>query len=109
MFFLISDASSPAASAPVNAATAAGIPVKSTRDNRRVLATAPIIAAVEAMGIELLNIIENPRTPQKLAHRRKISLDAVPRCTAIKSSGCNFRIIAVIQAPMVATSMMINA
>ena len=36
-----------------------GIPVKSTSSRRKVLATEPISAAVAAMGMELLNIIEN--------------------------------------------------
>ena len=76
MFFLISDASSPADKAPMNAAAAGGIPVKSISSSRNVLATSPIYAAMAAMGMVLLNIIENPNTPQKLAmirrHRSRI-------------------------------------
>ena len=40
--------------------------VKSISSKRSVFATAPIQAAVVAIGIELLNIIEKPNTPQKL-------------------------------------------
>ena len=50
MFFLISDASSPADKAPMNAAAAGGIPVKSISSSRNVLATAPINAAMAAAG-----------------------------------------------------------
>ena len=46
--------------------------VKSTSSRRSVLAIAPITAVVAAIGIELLNIIENPNTPQKLAINLKI-------------------------------------
>mgnify|MGYP004672219911 CR=1 FL=1 len=61
----------PAHNAPINAAGAAGILVKSTSSSLNVLATAPISAAVAAIGTELLNMIEKPNTPQKLAMRRK--------------------------------------
>ena len=70
--FFINEASSPAVTAPINAAAAAGIAVKSTSSRRSVLAIAPITAVVAAIGIELLNIIENPNTPQKLAINLKI-------------------------------------
>ena len=66
--FLMREASSPAVKAPINAAAAAGIPVKSTSSSRSVLAAAPMKAAVDyAIETELLNIMEKPKTPQKLA------------------------------------------
>lgn len=64
---LMNEASSPAVRAPANAAAAAGMPARSTSSRRRVLAMAPMAAAVAAMCIELLNMMENPNTPQKLA------------------------------------------
>ena len=85
MFFLIKDASRPAVSAPIKAAATAGIPVKSTSSRRKVLATEPISAAVAAMGMELLNIIENPNTPQKLAINRRTSRETSLRFTEVKS------------------------
>ena len=51
----------------IEAAAAAGIPVKSTSSSRSVLAAAPMKAAVDAIETELLNIMEKPKTPQKLA------------------------------------------
>ena len=53
-----------------NRSTAAGVAVKLTSSRRNVFAMAPIKAAVAAIGIELLNIIENPNTPQKLVINR---------------------------------------
>jgi hypothetical protein len=44
--------------------------VISTISSRRVFAMAPIPAAVAASRTGLLNIIENPNTPQKLVIRR---------------------------------------
>ncbi|MFR4172137.1 MAG: hypothetical protein ACLT20_11600 [Lachnospiraceae bacterium] len=72
------------------------------------LARAPIAAAVAAMGTGLLNIMENPNTPQKLVSSRRISKAVVLRWMAIKSTGCSFRISAMIQANMVATRTMIT-
>lgn len=40
--------------------------VKSMSSSRNVLAAAPISAAVAAMGMALLNMIEKPKTPQML-------------------------------------------
>ena len=65
--FLMREASSPAVKAPINAAAAAGIPVKSTSSSRSVLASAQMKEAVYAIETELLNIMEKPKTPQKLA------------------------------------------
>lgn len=65
--FLIIEARIPATSAPINAAAAGGIFARSTISRRRVLATAPIHPAVAASFLGLLNITENPKTPQKLA------------------------------------------
>ena len=67
---LISDARIPAVSAPTKAAPAGGMAVISTISSRRVFAMAPIPAAVAASRTGLLNIIENPNTPQKLVIRR---------------------------------------
>lgn len=64
------EARSPAVNAPIKAATAAGVAVKLTSSRRNVFAMALIKAAVAAIGIELLNIIENPNTPQKLVINR---------------------------------------
>ena len=49
LLFLIKEASNPAVSAPIKAAAAGGILVKSTSSSRSVLAMAPIKAAVAAM------------------------------------------------------------
>ncbi len=54
------EASSPATSAPQNAAAGAGMVWKSTNSSRRVLATAPINPEVMASRCELLNIMEKP-------------------------------------------------
>ena len=59
-WFLINDARIPAKSAPTKAAAAGGNEARSTSSSRRVLATAPISAAVAASFHGLLNIIENP-------------------------------------------------
>ena len=48
LLFLIKEASNPAVRAPINAAAAGGICVKSTSSSRSVLAMAPINAAVAA-------------------------------------------------------------
>ena len=48
LLFLIKEASNPAVRAPINAAAAGGICVKSTSSSRSVLAMAPINAAEKA-------------------------------------------------------------
>ena len=62
----------PAVKAPIKAAAAGGAFTRSTSSNRSVFAIAPILAAATASGIGLLNMMENPNTPQKLARNRKI-------------------------------------
>ena len=61
--FLMREASSPAVKAPINAAAAAGIPVKSTSSSRSVLAAAPMKAAVDAIrnrAVKHYGKAENP-------------------------------------------------
>ena len=70
---------------------------------RTVLAAAPISAAVAAIGMALLNMIEKPNTPQKLAITRKIRRVAALRCSAVKSAGSRCRSKAMIHANKVAT------
>ena len=55
----------------MKAAAAAGMPVRSTNSRRKVFARAPIAAAIAAIFTGLLNMMENPNTPQKLAIKRK--------------------------------------
>ena len=69
-FYGKNNARIPAVSAPTKAAPAGGMAVISTISSRRVFAMAPIPAAVAASRTGLLNIIENPNTPQKLVIRR---------------------------------------
>ena len=64
---------------------------------------APINAAVAAIERELLNMIENPNTPQKLAITRKIRREAALKCSAVKSAGSRCRSKAMIHANKVAT------
>ena len=64
---------------------------------------------IEAKETELLNMMENPNTPQKLARNRKIIQPAKGREIFIKSTGCKCKINAMIHADIVATKMMINA
>ena len=93
--------------APINAAAAAGMPVKSTSSRRRVLAIQPIRAAIAAIETELLNIIENPNTPQKLATSLNIRCNIFPICNVVNSSGCKCSNKAIIHANTVATSTII--
>lgn len=67
LHFIKREAKSPAVIEPAKAATAAGQPDRSTSSSLRVLATAPMIAAEEAMRPGLLNMREKPKTPAKLA------------------------------------------
>lgn len=106
LYCLIAEARSPAAAAPINAATAAGIPVKSISSRRNVLAIDPINAAVAAIGMELLNIIEKPNTPQKLVISLRIRCVILLRSSSVKSCGCRCNSNAMIQAKMVATNTM---
>ena len=99
----------PAVKAPIKAAAAGGAFTRSTSSNRSVFAIAPILAAATASGIGLLNMMENPNTPQKLARNRKIIQLAKGREIFIKPTGCKCKINAIIHADIVATKMMINA
>ena len=68
---LIIEANIPATKAPIKAATAGGTFDQSTKLKRKVFAIAPEIPATVAIGILELNIIEKPKTPQKLATNLK--------------------------------------
>ena len=106
LYCLIAEARSPAAAAPIKAATAVGIPVKSISSRRNVLAIDPISAAVAAIGMELLNMIEKPNTPQKLVISLRNRYAILLRFNSEKSSGCRCNSNAMIQAKTVATSTM---
>ena len=79
----------------------------STISSRRVFAMAPIPAAVAASRTGLLNIIENPNTPQKLAISLNIRCNIFPICNVVNSSGCKCSNKAIIHANTVATSTII--
>ena len=81
--------------------------VKSISSKRSVFATAPIQAAVVAIGIELLNIIEKPNTPQKLVIILNTNSKILLMCIVVKSCGCSFNRSAIIQANIVATNIII--
>lgn len=107
--FFIKEARRPAVKAPINAAAAGGKFIRSTSSRRSVFAIAPINAAVTASGTGLLNIMEKPKTPQKLARsRNKIQPDNGNEIFR-KSTGWRWRIKAIIQADIVATKIMIRA
>ena len=108
-WFLINDARIPAKSAPTKAAAAGGNEARSTSSSRRVLATAPISAAVAASFHGLLNIIENPNTPQKLKTRRSMICMGTDMESAGKSTGCRCKSSAISHAVMVATTMIMIA
>ena len=97
------DASKPAVSAPMKAASADGIWVKSMSSSRNVLAAAPISAAVAAIGMALLNMIEKPKTPQKLVMIRRNICKRGSMFMAAKSTGFNFSSKAMIHANIVTT------
>ena len=103
------DASKPAVSAPMKAASADGIWVKSMSSSRNVLAAAPISAAVAAIGMALLNMIEKPKTPQKLVMIRRNICKRGSMFMAAKSTGFNFSSKAMIHANIVATSTIMIA
>ena len=81
--------------------------VKSISSKRSVFAIAPIQAAVAAIGIELLNIIEKPNTPQKLVIILNTNSKILLMCIVVKSCGCSFNRSAIIQANIVATNIII--
>ena len=66
-------------------------------------------AAVAARGTGLLNIIENPNTPQKLAIRRRTKSSTGGIASAGKSAGSRFKIRDITQAVAVATATIITA
>ena len=68
--FFKRDARSPDASAPIKAAAAGGKDARSTSSRRRVLQIAPSTAAEHASFTGLLNMMEKPNTPKKLAISR---------------------------------------
>ena len=104
---MIREASSPAVKAPMKAAAVVGMPVRSTSSRRRVLESAPITAAIAAILTGLLNMMENPKTPQKLVSNRKIKRSIGSRLRAVKFNGCRCSSNAIIHAVIVATSTMI--
>ena len=97
----------PAVKAPIKAAAAGGAFTRSTSSNRSVFAIAPILAAATASGIGLLNMMENPNTPQKLAISLNIRCNIFPICNVVNSSGCKCSNKAIIHANTVATSTII--
>lgn len=86
VFPLIMEASSPAVSAPIKASAAAGKD-KSTSVSRNVFAMAPMNPALAAIFFELLNIMENPKTPPKLVNSFKSNLVDVGMCNFYKING----------------------
>src|SRR5699024_2102611 len=107
--FWISEDRSPAVRAPRKAATAGGQDRRSTSSSRSVLAIIPIQAAEAARGIGLLNIMENPKTPQKLAASLRKNSRTGESASEGNSSGCRFKRRAMAQAVTVATTMIITA
>ena len=100
------EASSPAKQAPRNAAAAGGNEHRSINSRRSVLETAPISPAAAARRIGLLNIMENPKTPQNPANKRNRMRCQIARLSGKNARGFNPSIIARIHAVMVATVMM---
>ena len=109
IFFLIADAMSPAERAPINAAAPAGSSARSISSSRRVFAIMPIMPAVTAILRVLLNMRENPYTPQKLV----ISLNAINSGSSIssaaKSPGSNLNTDAAAQPVTVAMNIISRA
>ena len=99
----------PAVNAPTNAAAAGGNETRSTSSNLRVFASAPITAAEAASLTGLLNITENPKTPQKLAASLNSMNCHKVRCRGKKSIGVRCRISAINHAVIVATIIMMRA
>ena len=107
--FFKRDASTPAVNAPINAAAAGGNAARSTSSSLNVLAMAPITAADAAKGIGLLNIIEKPNTPPKLASNLRSSSAVALRESSGKLRGFRFNIRAIIHAVIVATTIITMA
>ena len=106
---LIIDASIPATKAPIKAATAGGTFDQLTKLKRKVLATAPERPATVAIEILELNIIEKPKTPQKLAINLKRVKTSGAKFNFSKFCGCKFKIKAITQPTAVATTIIIIA
>lgn len=102
------DARIPAINAPIKAAVAGGREQRSMSSKRVVLDIAPMIAAATASLMGLLNIIENPNTPQKLvSNRNKIHCHKA-RCSGKNGIGFKPSNIARIHAVIVETVIMIK-
>ena len=71
--------------------------------------TAPITAADAASTIGLLNIIENPKTPQKLISNRNNICSPTEILITGKSTGFRLSASAIIHAVIVATTIMTSA
>ena len=92
----------------MKAAAAGGSAYRSINSNRSVFETAPIIPAAAARRNGLLNMAENPNTPQKpVAMRKKIRCHNA-RCKGKNAIGFSPSSMASIHAVMVATVMMIS-
>ena len=96
----------PAIKAPIKAAAAGGNAERSINSKRIVFDTAPMIPAAVASRIGLLNIIENPNTPKKLANRRRTIHCHNARFKGRNEIGLSPSSIARIQAVIVATVIM---
>ena len=107
--FFKADARIPAQNAPINAAAAGGIHAKSTSSRRSVFDIAPITAADAASTTGLLNIIENPKTPQKLIINLRKRCNPTDILSTGKSIGLRFSSNAIIHAVIVATIIITSA
>lgn len=106
---LMAEAARPEQNAPRNAAAAGAMAQRSTSSRRSVLEKAPISPAVAARRTGLLNIMEKPKTPQKLATRRKRICCHRARFCGRNAVGCSLSSTARIQAVIVATVMIMSA
>ena len=83
--------------------------MKSTSSSRSVLAMEPITAAEAAIFTGLLNMIENPNTPTKLAARRSTRSSAGDRPSSVKAPGLMSSAMDMPHAVIVAIMTMITA
>ena len=109
LHFIKREAKSPAVIEPAKAATAAGQPDRSTSSSLRVLATAPMIAAEEAMRPGLLNMREKPKTPAKLAANLRTAKARGDNARSAKSAGCRFSAMDITQPVTVAMIIIFTA
>ena len=98
----------PAIKAPINAAAAGGREKRSMSSSLMVLETAPISPAAAASRTGLLNIMENPKTPQKPANKRSRIICHSARFRGRNGIGFSPSSMARIQAVIVATVIMIR-